>query len=172
MSIQRDVYRSTKRIFTSCFWACDWNILSPVLPRSCTLNNDWSHTLLYNFENQNCKIPSSYLFANFIDFFHAYAIVAKALLVSFTLLLLRNTASAYLLNISMMVRIYWCLQLSANLQFRIRTNVSWRVSKRGRKAVTSFYELVMLQKEAAERARERDSHPERIGRRRALHGAR
>jgi hypothetical protein len=38
-------------------------------------------------------------------------------------------------------------------------------SERGRKAVTSFCELVMLQKEAAERVRDRNSHPERIGRR-------
>jgi hypothetical protein len=38
-------------------------------------------------------------------------------------------------------------------------------SERGRKAVASFCELVMLRKEAVERVRERVSHPERIGRR-------
>ncbi|XP_060831108.1 uncharacterized protein LOC132915323 [Bombus pascuorum] len=44
-------------------------------------------------------------------------------------------------------------------------------SERGRKAVTSFCEQVMLWKEASERERERASHPERIGRR-GLGGAR
>ena len=38
-------------------------------------------------------------------------------------------------------------------------------SERGRRAVTSFCEQVMLRKEAAERARVRSSHPERIDRR-------
>ena len=38
-------------------------------------------------------------------------------------------------------------------------------SRRGRRAVTSFCEQVMLLKEAAERARVRSSHPERIDRR-------
>jgi hypothetical protein len=38
-------------------------------------------------------------------------------------------------------------------------------SERGRKAVASFCELVMLRKEAAQRVRERESHSERIGRR-------
>ena len=41
-------------------------------------------------------------------------------------------------------------------------------NERSRKAVVTFCEQVMLQKEAAERERERDSHSERIdGRRRA-----
>jgi hypothetical protein len=39
-------------------------------------------------------------------------------------------------------------------------------NERSRKAVTTFCEQVMLRKEAAERERERDSHPERIGGRR------
>ena len=38
-------------------------------------------------------------------------------------------------------------------------------SERGRRAVTSFCEQVMLRKEAAERVRVRSSHPERIDRR-------
>ena len=39
------------------------------------------------------------------------------------------------------------------------------MSERGRTAVTSFCEQVMLRKEATERVRVRNSHPERIGRR-------
>ena len=38
-------------------------------------------------------------------------------------------------------------------------------SERGKRAVTSFYEQVMLRKEAAERARVRSFHPKRIDRR-------
>ena len=39
------------------------------------------------------------------------------------------------------------------------------VSERGRRAMTSFCEQVMFRKEATERVRVRNSHPERIGRR-------
>ena len=58
----------------------------------------------------------------------------------------------------LIVEIGWDLSPPANLEALL-------VSERGRRAVTSFCEQVMLRKEAAERVRVRNSHPERIGQR-------
>ena len=58
----------------------------------------------------------------------------------------------------LIVEIGWDVSPPANLEALL-------VSERGRRAVTSFCEQVMLRKEAAERVRVRNSHPERIDRR-------